>query len=271
MKKINQMSQEEKLNELSKFKKSNKERRQKVANAAGYKTVEGYLKALGFSGKMNKSVTNKVKTIPTIHIVNIVDASGSMSGGKIKAANEAVQKDIRMILETKDVNYTYTLVSFSDNNDINTHLFLNTPASIGKVENFRTRGMTALYDAVSTTLVRVKEKVSKNDKVVVTIITDGEENDSRLYNQLKTKNIIVLAAANGNESLLLISALWCMVKSRHRQRTLRKQFSERSCWNVMHSIKHLISSLRIVFMWKHTSEYSGPARLSTEGLGILIL
>ena len=51
-------------------------------------------------------------------------------------------------------------------------------------------GCTALYDAMGMTLTSLRPKVSENDKVLVTIITDGMENASQEYNSESIKTLV---------------------------------------------------------------------------------
>src|SRR5690349_6424196 len=104
---------------LKQFKKANKLAKLRLAQRAGFKTTEDYLNDLqnAVLGKKARVNVGKITTSiakPTVHIVNIVDASTSMAGSKISAANEAVQSDINMVKSGGDVNYTYTLISFSN-------------------------------------------------------------------------------------------------------------------------------------------------------------
>lgn len=59
---------------------------------------------------------------------------------------------------------------------------------------FVPRGMTALYDAVGSTIDRVystwKDSAEKPDKVVFLVMTDGQENSSQEYNQASVLNLI---------------------------------------------------------------------------------
>ncbi len=54
-------------------------------------------------------------------------------------------------------------------------------------------GMTALFDAIGLTLRVHKERIDREnwaDAVIVAIITDGEENASRLYSQQKVRDLV---------------------------------------------------------------------------------
>jgi len=172
------------MDALQSLKKANKDYKLKLAIKNGFKSVKDYMDFL--EGK--NVVTVKVKTRspkttqsinlkPTIHIVNIIDCSSSMSGPKMRAANTTIGKDIELIKSTKNINYTYSLVSFSNNYKIQTHYLFSTADQVRKLE-LVSGGMTALYQAVGSTLEKIKENVKPTDKIIVSIITDGEENDS---------------------------------------------------------------------------------------------
>jgi uncharacterized protein YegL len=184
------------------FTKANKERKQKLAEREMV-TVE-FLKnhfksnnSFDFNEVVDDflKVTKKLNK-PTIHIVNIVDCSGSMGGKKIDAANEMVKSDINKVLNTTDVNYTYTLRTFDTS--VDDYIFkLSKNPSLKK--ELKPKNLTALYDAIGITLNNLKE-IPECDKVIVSIITDGAENASsrytakdvsRLIEELNNKNFTI--------------------------------------------------------------------------------
>lgn len=156
---------------LAQLTKANKKYKLRLALKAGFNSVEEYKNSLS-----SKKVNLK-NSIPTIHIVNIVDASSSMEGAKINAANEAIQGDIKLVKSTKDVNYTYTLVSFASSTSIITHLFMVSPEQAFS-RPIGTRGTTALWQGIGQTIAALLPKVKEGDKTIVTIITDGEHNSN---------------------------------------------------------------------------------------------
>lgn len=120
-----------------------------------------------------------------VEIVCIIDRSGSMN--KIK--NDAIGGFNTFLQEQKEVpgEATMTYVQFDDRYEV---VFEN--KDIQKVEPiddkiYVPRGWTRLNDAIGRTVVTVGERLSKMDendrpkKVIVCILTDGEENDSREY------------------------------------------------------------------------------------------
>jgi uncharacterized protein YegL len=127
--------------------------------------------------KKVKASTNKAR--PIIHVVDILDASGSMSGAKYKAAVTGINIGVANLKkDTAPVDYTYTLCDFS--NDI---VFRQTTENLANVGVFKgqTRGATALYDAIGDSIDVVKSVFKDGHKVLVNIYTDGQENSSRRF------------------------------------------------------------------------------------------
>jgi hypothetical protein len=57
-------------------------------------------------------------------------------------------------------------------------------------DTFKPRGMTALFDAIGKTLTNQQKRIDDEkwaDKVIVLILTDGEENASQEYNEQSVK------------------------------------------------------------------------------------
>lgn len=184
---------------LAKYKKSNKQRKEDVAIKAGYKNGDEYKAFLEASikgdttklpavpakkagvTKTKKPVIKEVKPSTnkvTVHVVDIVDCSGSMSGSPIRNANEGVNKGVRNLKKDDTVDYTYSLCHFADRNDIR-HPYIAEPlTNIMAAIKFGTRGCTALYDAIIETVRRVESFVKDGDKVLVNIYTDGGDNGS---------------------------------------------------------------------------------------------
>jgi len=131
-------------------------------------------------GDVHLTPTKKVSSDrTTIHVVDILDASSSMSGAKYEAATKGINMGVKALKEdTANVDYTYTLCDFS--NDI---IFRHKMSKLKEVNNFNgiTRGATALYDAIGDSINLIKESIGVTDKVLVNIYTDGEENASRSF------------------------------------------------------------------------------------------
>jgi len=192
---------------LVSFKKANKVRRLSIAKKAGYATAESYMDYLQGKIAVNTSV-NVSEAVPgtyikgedvvkpTIHIVNILDASDSMSGTKFNNALSGINSEFSEMKQDTQVTYLGTLITFSYSSDIEIDLFKRNVNEIIPIKS-RTRGMTALYDAIGVTLSKVKEAQGKDEKVLVNIFTDGQENDSRKWTAKTTQKLIKECEALG--------------------------------------------------------------------------
>ena len=135
-----------------------------------------------------------------IYNLIIIDESGSMSCIRQQAmdsVNETIQT-IRAAQE-RNVNQEHfvTLVTFND-----TATIVNDCAPINEIkeltaESYRPDCCTALYDAMGLSLSALRKKVSKEDKVLVTIVTDGYENASQEYNLRTIKALVEKLKAKG--------------------------------------------------------------------------
>lgn len=174
---------------LKAYKKANKQRRARIIAKAGYNNEEEYFISLmsaelktaskKTSRKKKATITAVTGDKPTIHNVYILDASSSMSGGKFNNAQKGINDEIDALKKDTTVNYTQTIVVFSYANNIRFVEYLTPIAYVLPLET-RASGNTALYQATAETLTRLLSSLEgKNDKVLVKIFTDGEENDSR--------------------------------------------------------------------------------------------
>jgi len=127
-------------------------------------------------------------------IICIIDKSGSMSSIK----SDAIGGFNTFLKEQQALKgeATLTLVQFDTSYEI---VYENEPIQNVKPiteETYRPRGMTALLDAVAKTIDNVGRRLSntpeKNrpEKVIVSILTDGEENSSRKFNLKDVKDRI---------------------------------------------------------------------------------
>lgn len=122
----------------------------------------------------------------------VLDASGSM-GSKIDEVIGGLKQLFASIVEEKakypDTNVTTIVTDFSGARDfrvlINSTNLNDLTAEVA--ESYKVRGLTALYDAMGLSFRLVPEN---QDGVFVTVITDGEENDSKEFNAQDIKTLI---------------------------------------------------------------------------------
>jgi len=124
-------------------------------------------------------------------IVAIIDRSGSMS----ILTNDAIGGFNTFLNEQKKVpgDANFTLVLFDDKYDlVHDGKGINDVPDLND-KTYVPRGSTALLDAIGKTITTVGERLSntqedqKPEKVIVAILTDGEENASKEY---KRKHIL---------------------------------------------------------------------------------
>lgn len=131
-----------------------------------------------------------------IYNLIVLDESGSMYGIKpqtINGFNETVQTIASAQKKFPEQNHLVTLVSFNSS-EIKT-VFDKVPVSQVQQLNDRTYspdGNTPLYDALGLALTRLRYQINtrENHQVLVSIITDGEENSSREFTGRMVKNLI---------------------------------------------------------------------------------
>ena len=130
----------------------------------------------------------------------IIDDSGSMQSIK-KAAIDSVNETIQTIRSAQKKHetqeYYVSLVTFND--DVKT-VYECLPVDEVKVltaETYRPDCCTALYDAMGISLNALRKKVAEDDKVLVTIVTDGYENASKEYDCQAIKSLVDELKAKG--------------------------------------------------------------------------
>lgn len=117
----------------------------------------------------------------TIHVVSILDRSGSMMGSQqeVIGAYNAFIEDQKKIASDKGVKIKTSLYLFDDRYE---EVYAKVPVAQTpelNEETYTIRGMTALYDAVGKTINKFQDK--KN--VIMFIETDGYENSSQEFDQ----------------------------------------------------------------------------------------
>ena len=104
----------------------------------------------------------------------LFDVSGSMSGDKIGKARKALER----FINTSHPNDEYFLIAFNSRAQLLLDRTRDGEAVLRKLTWVEPRKNTALYDAVSFALDEFKK--GKFRKKVLIVVTDGEDNESRL-------------------------------------------------------------------------------------------
>ena len=121
----------------------------------------------------------------------ILDESGSMSSIEkqaVDSVNETLQSVRSAQRKYEDQEHFVRFVTFNSDG-IKTVLDRAEALKAEDItpDQFNPACCTPLYDAIGQSVTELKKSVAENDKVLVTIITDGYENASKEYNQASVK------------------------------------------------------------------------------------
>lgn len=124
----------------------------------------------------------------------IVDESGSMScieRQTVSGLNETLQTIRQVQKENPEQEHLATVIFFSSS-EVRT-LYNAVPAEKAEdisAKDFNPNSCTPLYDAIGNGITNLRCHVAPEDSVLVTIITDGEENASKEYDHAAVHTLI---------------------------------------------------------------------------------
>ena len=140
--------------------------------------------------------TNKMKNKHQVHNLVILDESGSMSSIKsliINGFNELVQTVKGIEEQFPEQEHLISMVSFNALNNKMLH-FIDPVSKLDAINDstYNPASMTPLFDAMGFSISKLKQYLEgkENYSVLVTILTDGEENSSREYTGSAIKNLV---------------------------------------------------------------------------------
>lgn len=121
----------------------------------------------------------------------VLDESGSMSSIEkqaVDSVNETLQSVRAAQKKYEDQEHFVSFVTFNSDGikTILDRVEAQRAEDITPAQ-FNPDSCTPLYDAIGISVNELKKSVAENDKVLVTIITDGYENASKEYNQASVK------------------------------------------------------------------------------------
>jgi hypothetical protein len=131
-----------------------------------------------------------------VHNLIILDESGSMSSIKsliVNGFNELVQSIKGIEKQFPEQEHLISMVSFNDLNNNILH-FADPVNKLYAINDstYNPASMTPLYDAMGFSISKLKQYLEgkENYSVLVTILTDGEENASKEYTRSVIKNLV---------------------------------------------------------------------------------
>jgi len=116
----------------------------------------------------------------------VLDESGSMCSiekATVSGLNETIQSIKHAQDKHEEQEHFVSLMSF--NSEGRKFHYDCTPAKEIKFfdgKNYEPDSCTPLYDAIGSGIAKLRRQVTEDDQVLMTIITDGMENDSHEYN-----------------------------------------------------------------------------------------
>ena len=160
--------------------------------------IEEYLKKLR-KAKREKRTNNKSMKTRIFNLISI-DESGSMQSIKtaaIDSVNETIQTIRSAQKKHEEQEHFVSLVTFND--DVKTVYECVPVDEVNELtaETYQPDCCTALYDAMGISLNALRKKVAEDDKVLVTVVTDGYENASKEYSGKAIKALVDELKAKG--------------------------------------------------------------------------
>ena len=129
----------------------------------------------------------------------ILDESGSMYGLEkmcVDGVNETIQTIKNASKANPDQKQMFSFITFSGRAmgelpiRVKTYLEEITNVDEFPVTAYAPNGCTPLFDAMGIALTELEKKVTDDDIALVTVITDGYENASRMYSQKAIHDLV---------------------------------------------------------------------------------
>ena len=184
-------------------------------------------------------------------ITIVLDRSGSMQSIKeatITAFNSFIKEQKKDGLPTN-----LSLIQFDDQYEIN---FVEKDIHLAKelnAQSFQPRGLTALLDAIGTTIQstkkRLKTEKENSDKVIIAIITDGYENASLKFTRKKIFKMIRKREEKNNWKFVFLAANQDAIAEGekfgiHQDRAMTFQADKHGISNAFMSFSNKVSSFK---------------------------
>ena len=160
--------------------------------------IEAYLKKLRKNNR-TKQTNDKLMKIRIFNLI-IIDESGSMQSIKtaaIDSVNETIQTIRSAQKKHEEQEHFVSLVTFNDYVKTVYECVAVDEIKELTAETYQPACCTALYDAMGISLNALRKKVAEDDKVLVTVATDGYENSSKEYSGKAIKALVDELKAKG--------------------------------------------------------------------------
>lgn len=163
------------LERLKAFIKANKVRRERIAQ------INGFTSGAEYKAHLEQLIAGEPDDKIVVHNVHILDRSGSMgrrssAHSKLTNALIGINDEISELKQDNSVDYLQSFVLFDDRIIVDS---FRQPVKDMNPVNASHGGMTALYQAIGETLEMIIANKDDDEKTIVKVFTDGNENASR--------------------------------------------------------------------------------------------
>lgn len=141
-----------------------------------------------------------MKTKTNTHIIILIDVSYSMSlhiHNFLYSLNKFLN-ELKNKTSNKTNNTYITLAQFSTGLSFITEFENIEKREEFLIDEFHISGMTALYDAICTTVKKISSENNQASNTKLFIISDGEDNSSHMYTKEDTDKLLDEAIKFGN-------------------------------------------------------------------------
>lgn len=156
------------------------------------------------------------KAVSVVNVGYVWDMSGSMisvHGATVEGTKKYLTdlQEQERVLIGENGNDVYTRLSLTAFDTDFEHWIIDEPVadiSTIRLNAYKPRGMTALYDAIAHTVLEMDKRVKdrEGEKNLVVIMTDGLENSSQEYDKPKILALIERYQAMGNWTFVYLGA-----------------------------------------------------------------
>jgi len=148
------------------------------------------------------------KEKPITYVGFVWDHSGSMWSCEKLAMDNFNEQLATLKKDSDKVDYITTIIEFDDKiKEVVVNESIN---MVGKLKDYWTDGLTALYDAIGRCVSKIDVAMNEDERedkaALIIVMTDGQENASSDYNNESIKALIKKMDAKDNWSFVFMGA-----------------------------------------------------------------
>lgn len=164
--------------------------------------------------KKDTTMNCEKKTANKTYISCVIDRSGSMQTMGCEVVNGFnafihEQQEAKKCESGEEAGDAFvSLITFDNKIEIVHDGIKLDDVPLATSKTFQPRGATALFDAIGQTIEMTQKKAKVNgcDKVIIVILTDGQENASKNWNNVRLKKTIKLMEDKHNWDFVFLAA-----------------------------------------------------------------